>query len=75
MHVYLVACATACLSGGAGSLRSIYCLSLRVHALPFLYVRSDTTMDPTMDPRYVRAAKALMRLCICTGSSELSMFA
>ena len=70
MHVYLVACATACLSGGAGSLRSIYCLSLA-----FLYVRSDTTMDPTIDPRCVRAANVLMRLCICTGSSELSMFA
>ena len=27
---------SACLSGGAGSLRSIYCLSLRLHALPFL---------------------------------------
>ena len=36
-----------------------------------LYVRSDTTMDPMC----VRAAKALVRLCICPGSSELSMFA
>ena len=43
--------------------------------IAFFYVRSDTTMDPTMDPRCVRAANALMRLCICTGSSELSMFA
>ena len=34
MHVYLVECATACLSGGAGSLRSFYCLSLCLHALP-----------------------------------------
>ena len=36
-----------------------------------LYVRSDTTMDPMC----VRAANALMRLCICPGSSELSMLA
>ena len=28
-----------------------------------------------MDPMCVRAANALMRLCICTGSSELSMLA
>ena len=35
MHVYLVACTAACLSAGAGSLRSIYCLSLRLHASPF----------------------------------------
>ena len=76
MHVYLVACASACLSGGAESLRSIYCLSLDPStSIAFLYVRSDTTMDPTMDPRCVRAANALMRLCICTGSSELSMSA
>ena len=39
--------------------------------IAFLYVRSDTTMDP----RCVQAANALMRLCICTGSSELSIFA
>ena len=44
LHVYLVG--------------SIFCLSLRLHALP--YVRSDTTVDPM----YVRAANALMRLCI-----------
>ena len=86
MYVYLVACATACLSGGAGSLRSIYCLSLEAivfsfeseppsTCIAFLSVHSDTAMDPTMDPRCVRAANALMRLCICTGSSELSMFA
>ena len=37
----------------------------------FLYVRSDTTMDPMC----VRAANALVRLCICPGSSELSMSA
>ena len=37
----------------------------------FLYVRSDTAMDPIC----VRAANALVRLCICPGSSELSMFA
>ena len=37
---------------------------------PFLYVRSDTTMDAIC----VRAANALVRLCICPGSSELSMF-
>ena len=41
--------------------------------IAFLYVRSDTTSK--MDPRCVRAANALMRLCICTGSSKLSMFA
>ena len=28
-----------------------------------------------MDPMCVRAANALMRLCICLGSSELSMLA
>ena len=71
MHVYLVACATACLSDGAGSLISEHPST----CIAFLYVRSDTTMDPTLDPRCVRAANALMRLCICTGSSELSMFA
>ena len=37
----------------------------------FLYVRSDTTMDPMR----VRETNALVRLCICTGSSEMSMFA
>ena len=37
----------------------------------FLCVHLDTTMDP----RCVRAANALVRLCICSGSSELSMFA
>ena len=36
-----------------------------------LYVRSDTTMDLMC----VRAANALMRLYICSVSSELSMFA
>ena len=43
--------------------------------IAFLYVRSDKTMDPTMDPRCARAANALMRLCICTGSFEFSIFA
>ena len=62
-------------SGGAGSLRFIYCLSLRLHASSFfIMVCSDTTMDQTMDLRCVRAANALMRLCICRGSFELSMF-
>ena len=37
----------------------------------FLYVRSDTPMDPMC----VREANALVRLCICLGSSELSMSA
>ena len=36
-----------------------------------LYVCSDTTIDPMC----VQAANALMRLCICPGSSELSMLA
>ena len=35
----------------------------------FLYVRSDTTMDPMC----VRAANALVRLCICTGSSVVDI--
>ena len=48
-HVF----ATACLSSGAGTLRSVVCLSPA-----FLYVRSDTTMDPMC----VRAANALARL-------------
>ena len=39
--------------------------------IAFLFVSWDTTMDP----RCVRAANALVRLCVCTGSSELSMFA
>ena len=38
--------------------------------IAFLYVRSDTTMDLMC----VREANALVRLCICPGSSELSMF-
>ena len=37
----------------------------------FLYVHLDSTMDPMS----VRAANALMRLCICLVSSELSMLA
>ena len=69
-HVYLVACnsmrATACLSSGTGSLRYIFCLSRRN-----MHVRSDTTVDPMC----VQAANALVRLCICTGSSELTVFA
>ena len=70
MHVYLVACAAACLSGGAELLSEppSTCIA-------FLSVRSETTIDQTMDPRCVRAANALARLYICTGSSELSMFA
>ena len=36
-----------------------------------LYVRSDTTMDSM----FVRASNALMRLCICPGSSGFSMLA
>ena len=36
-----------------------------------LYVRSDTKMDPMC----VRAANALVRLCIFPDSTELSMFA
>ena len=46
---------------------SIFCLSLvYMHCL---YVRLGTTMYPMC----VRAANALMRLCICPGSPELSM--
>ena len=62
--------ATACLSSGAGSLRSIFSEPLST-CTAFLYVRSDTTMDPMC----VRAADALARQCICPGSSELEMFA
>ena len=54
----------------------IYLLSVPPSTcIAFRYVRWDTTMDPSMDSRCVRAANALMRLCIYTGSSELSMFA
>ena len=49
---------------------SIFCLSLRLHALPLCVLA-----DKTMDLMCVRAANALMRLCICPGSSELSMLA
>ena len=64
-------------------LRSIFqkswirpCLDLFLSEPPstctaFLFVSWDTTIDP----RCVRAANALARLCVCTGSSELSMFA
>ena len=69
------ACATACLSGGIGSLRSIFVwASVYIHRLSlstaFLYLRSDTAIDPMC----VRAANAMVRLHICPGSSELSMF-
>ena len=37
----------------------------------FLYVRSDTTVDPMS----VRATNVLVRLCIGPGSSKLSIFA
>ena len=62
--------ATACLSSGAGSIRSIFFVRATA-TYKHLYVRSDTTMDPMC----VRAANALVRLCICPGSSELSIFA
>ena len=42
-----------------------------IHALPLCAQARDTTMDLTC----VRAANALMRLCICPGTSELSMLA
>ena len=70
-HVYLVAC------GNMRALLHAYLVGLEaLHLSPstctaFLYVRSDTTMDPMC----VRAVNALVRLCICPGSSELSMFA
>ena len=74
-HAYLVACSNmrALLHAYLMVLDALdrFFLSLRLHAPPFLYVRSDTTMDPMC----VRAANALMRLCICPGSSELLMFA
>ena len=68
---------------GSPLLRSIFqkswirpCLDLFLSEPPstctaFLFVSWDTTMDP----RCVRAENALVRLCVCTGSSELSMFA
>ena len=63
-HVYLLACMQqcACLSVGA---RSIFCLGFR---LPLFFVCART-----MGPRCVQRMPWL--LCICTCSSELSMFA
>ena len=74
-HVYLVACSSmrALLHAYLVGLED---LDLFLSEPPstctaFLYVRSDATMDPMC----VRAANALVRLCICPGPSELSMFA
>ena len=74
-HVYLVACSNM------RALVHAYLVGLEPldlflseppsTCIAFLYVRSDTTTDPMC----VRAANALVRLCICPGSSELSMFA
>ena len=61
-HVYLVACVHYCMLIWWG-LFFVY-----MHCL---YVPLDTTMSPMC----VRAANALMRLCICPGSSELTMLA
>ena len=65
-HVYLVACVLYCMLIWRG-LFFIWA-SVYMHCL---YVR----LGATMSPMRVRAANALMRLCICLGSSELSMLA
>ena len=74
-HVYLVACSTM------RALLHAYLVGLEPLGLvlseppftctAFLYVRSDTTVDPMS----VRATNALVRLCIGPGSSKLSIFA
>ena len=71
LHVYLVAC-----SSMRAYLVGPEALDLFLSEPPstcpaFLYVRSETTMDS----RCVQTANALVRLCICLGSSELSTFA
>ena len=74
-HVYLAACSNM------HALLHVYLMGLEALGLfsaeppstctAFLNVRSDTTMNQMC----VRAANALVRLCICRDSSKLSMFA
>ena len=74
-YMYLVACSNMCALLHA-YLVGLEALDLFLSEPPstcpaFLYVHSDTTMDQMC----VRAANALVRLCIRSGSSELLMFA
>ena len=64
-HVYLEACVRYCMLIWWDIFFFVRA-SVYMHCL---YVRLGTTMCPMC----VRAANALMRLCICPGSSELSM--